>query len=419
MKEQIVFIEYFPMIHTLKMAKGLRDTGRYETILIAFNKFDKEFFKMGYDKIINLDVSQRPNPKNLLYFLKTSFSKERARFFAEIKALNPYIVQITGLGVFSFLSNFLINKNIPRVYYAYDIISFRNLERNEDNYRGIKKYNLSYFPKILRRLEKHYFRNSSGIIHKGSKEELNYLNYSVSTPDLFLTPGCLEDWTYATKKNKRDGIHIVFAGHPNEDIYYAHPFREIIKEITAQGIHFHTYGKIPLHNDYFLNEEKNNPYFHYHDRLNPKELNEVISNYHYGIIPDFFNELIDPLWPKTSVGHKMFNYLEAGLPIIMTNELQAMAAIVKKYKIGICIDYEDIKKLRKTLQHINYKKLQENVEKAQRELSISNLTKKLECFYKEIVERNEKKTNKNFTGLKERRKQISFFLRGSKIVLRK
>lgn len=399
MKEQIVFIEYFPMIHTLKMAKGLRDTGRYETILIAFNKFDKEFFKMGYDKIINLDVSQRPNPKNLLYFLKTSFSKERARFFAEIKALNPYIVQITGLGVFSFLSNFLINKNIPRVYYAYDIMAFCDMKRNKN--RSIRKYNLSYFPKILKRLEKYYFKTFNGILHKGSKNELSLLDYSIDSPDLFLTPSCLEEWTHTPKKKSMKEIHIVYAGNPlNEDIFYAYPFRNIMKEITKQKINLHTYGKNYLYDNYFLKEDKDNSYFHYHDKVSPKELNKTISNYNYGLISDFYNGFINPLWPKTSISHKISNYLEAGLPIIISKEYRSAADFIKKYKLGICIDYEDIKRLREILHNINYKKLQENVEKAQRELSIGNLTKKLECFYKEIVERNEKKTNKNFTGLK-------------------
>src|SRR3989344_5583308 len=113
MKKQIVFIEYFPSIHTLKMAAGLRDSGKYEIVLIAFNKFDKKFYERGFNKIINLEVSQRPSLKNLLFLTKKMLSKERARFFSEIKALNPYIVQITGLGLFSFLISFLMKKKVP------------------------------------------------------------------------------------------------------------------------------------------------------------------------------------------------------------------------------------------------------------------------------------------------------------------
>ncbi len=393
MKKQIVFIEYFPMIYTLKMAKGLKDTGKYETVLIAFNKFDKNFFKIGYDKIINLEISQRPNFKNLLLFNQKIFSKERAKFFAEIKALNPYIVQITGLGLFSFLSNFLISKKIPRVYYAYDIIAFCEMKRDKN--KNIRKYNLSYFPKTLKRLEKYYFKIAKGILHKGSKDELSFLNYSIDVKDLFLTPSCLEEWTHSPKKKNMKETHIVYAGNPlNDDIFYSYPFKKIIKEITAQKMHLHTYGKNYFHNNYFLNEEKNNPYFHYHDKVNPKKLNETISNYHYGIISDFYNEFINPLWPKTSISHKISNYLEAGLPIIISNEYQSAVDFVKKYKIGICVDYKDIKELRGILQSIDYKKLQENVKKVQRELSIGNLTKKLESFYKEVAERKARLSQK-------------------------
>ena len=39
-----------------------------------------------------------------------------------------------------------------------------------------------------------------GILHKGPREELTLLDYSVNAPDLALLPGCLEDWTHVPKK---------------------------------------------------------------------------------------------------------------------------------------------------------------------------------------------------------------------------
>src|SRR3989338_8659352 len=146
----------------------------------------------------------------------------------------------------------------------------------------------------------------------------------------------------------------------------------IIKEITDKKSHLQTYGKSLFNDEYFLNEQKDNFYFHYHDKINPKELNKEISNYHYGIVLDFFNKLINPLWQKTSVGNKIYNYLEAGLPVIMTNDLKAMADIVKKHKLGICIDYKDLKELKNILSNLDYEKLQKNVKIAQKELSISS-----------------------------------------------
>ena len=181
-------------------------------------------------------------------------------------------------------------------------------------------------------------------------------------------------------------IHLAVAGPPLEGSYYLHSFKDIIKEITSQKIHLHTYGKSLFNDEYFLNEQKNNFYFHYHDKINPKELNKEISNYQYGIVLDFFNKLINPLWLKTSVGNKIYNYLEAGLPIIMTNDLKAMAEIVKKHKLGICIDYKDIKELKNILSKLNYEKLQKNVKIAQKELSITNLVKELESFYEKVAE---------------------------------
>ena len=374
MKKQIVFIEYFPTINGYKIAKGLKNTGKYETVLISFNKVDKNFFGMGYDKIINLEISQKINLKNLFFFIRKIFSKEWTKFFAEIKSLRPYIVQVNNLDLLTRLSLFLIDAKVPKIYYAYDILAF---------YR--KKFSVR--ENFLKKIEKYYFKNMDGILHKGPKRELMFLEYSVNAPDLALLPGCLEDWTYAPKKKNMKEIHLAVAGPPLESSYYAHSFKDIIKEITSQKIHLHTYGKSLLNNEYFLNEEKNNSYFHYHNKVSPDELNKEISNYHYGLVSDFFNKLINPLWLKTSVGNKIYNYLEAGLPIIMTNDLKAMAEIVKKHKLGICIDYKDIKELKNILNNLDYEKLQKNVKIAQKELSITNLVKELESFYEKVAER--------------------------------
>ncbi|MBI2004029.1 hypothetical protein HYS72_01040 [Candidatus Pacearchaeota archaeon] len=373
MKKQIVFIEYFPTIHGYKVAKGLRKSGRYETVLISFNKVDRKFFGTGYDKIINLEVSQKINFKNLFFFIRKMFSKEWSKFFAEIKSLNPYIVQVNNLDLLTRLSLFLIDAKVPKIYYAYDILAF---------YR--KKFSMR--ENFLKKIEKYYFKKMDGILHKGPREELTLLDYPVNVPDLALLPGCLEDWTYVPKKKNMKEIHLAVAGPPLESDYYINPFKNIIREITFQKIHLHIYGKSLLNNKYFLKEEKNNSYFHYHDKVSPDELNKEISNYHYGLVSDFFNKLINPLWLKTSIGNKMYNYLEAGLPIIMTNDLQAMADIVKKHKIGICIDYKDIKELKNILKGIDYEKLQKNIKVAQKELNISNLIKDLESFYEKVAE---------------------------------
>ena len=93
------------------------------------------------------------------------------------------------------------------------------------------------------------------------------------------------------------------------------------------------------------------------------------------------------------MGHKMFNYIESGLPVIVTKELEAMANIVKKYQIGICVEYKDIKRLKETLKNIDYEKLQKNVKRAQENLSIGKITKELENFYEEIIKNGKTKNN--------------------------
>ena len=148
----------------------------------------------------------------------------------------------------TFAHLFLIDAKVPKIYYAYDILAF---------YR--KKFSMR--ENFLKKIEKYYFKNMDGILHKGPKGELEFLDYSVNAPDLALLPGCLEDWTHVPKKKNMKEIHLAVAGPPLEGSYYLHSFKDIIKEITSQKIHLHTYGKSLFNDEYFLNEQKNNFYF--------------------------------------------------------------------------------------------------------------------------------------------------------------
>ncbi len=79
--------------------------------------------------------------------------------------------------------------------------------------------------------------------------------------------------------------------------------------------------------------------FNLYSSLPQKELNKKISTYKYGsYVHDPIVKNINTAYIKYSVGNKIFNYLEAGLPIITTSELEASSNFVNKYKIGFCLE---------------------------------------------------------------------------------
>ena len=95
-KKQIVFIEYVPTIPTLKIARSLKLTGKYETALVVFSKIDKSLLQKEFDEIIMLDLQHKIDPRNILKLLKKISNGEVLKFFKAIRNLNPYLFQITG-----------------------------------------------------------------------------------------------------------------------------------------------------------------------------------------------------------------------------------------------------------------------------------------------------------------------------------
>lgn len=379
-KKQIVFIEHPNTTYTYKIARSLKLTGRYETILITFSKVDEKFFKKAYDKIIIFELSHRANLKNLLYGLRRIMSKDFKDFLNKIKNLDPFIFQVTGPDLFTTFSMFVLNKK-PKIYFAYDIWAF-----NDKNFK-YKKIQLKEF--FQKRIEKICFKKADGILHKSAPESLKLLSYSVNKPVLSPEILCLDEFVILPKKKQKDKeLHLVYAGGPISECKWRVSFLKIIKEITSQKMHFHTYGSCPdkKGEKAFRLEEKNNLYFHIHKKVNPEYLKKELSRYDYGIIPAFLdNSIIDERLAKTSVAYKMFDYIEAGIPVILAVPADYSAKIIKKNKIGICIKYEDLKDIRKILEKQDYKKMQRNIKKTQERNRLSKKIKEFEKFYELVI----------------------------------
>ncbi len=85
-----------------------------------------------------------------------------------------------------------------------------------------------------------------------------------------------------------------------------------------------------------------------------------------------------------SLPNKLFEYIQAGIPII-ASDFPAMSTIIKKYKIGDVCDPEDIESIlnavKRVLKEPLYSELKKNVKKAKKELNWENEEKKLFSLY--------------------------------------
>ena len=206
-------------------------------------------------------------------------------------------------------------------------------------------------------LEKFCMLGADKILHKGLKNELEFLPFyrKIKGKPHYLfrefldkTP-LLKPWQNA-KLSKKDGQpHLVYIG----GLYFNNfqtiePLWAFYPKITCQKIHLHIYSKQPEAIVKQLREmEKRDAYFHYEGYREHEDLVKELVRYDYGI-HIFGNGLPKKaeLVYKTAFSNKNYDYLSAGLPIIVSNNLEAAAEFVLSNKIGFCIQYKDVAKLK-------------------------------------------------------------------------
>jgi hypothetical protein len=381
-KKQIVFVDYVSNIINFKIAKFLKLAGDYETVLVSFSEVNRELYSEVFDKILVLDMKHKLNFKNLVSVLKKIRSVEYQKFVAELKRLDPYLFQISSPDLFTLLV-LSITKNKPKICFAYDIWFFykRKFSLKDLEVKGF----------LQRNIEKICMKKSDVILHKGPPGELKFLNYKLDKPNLSLLPG-LDGVVQFPKKKKGKELHLVFVGNPTKEEKGRSSFLKIVRTITSQKMHFHSYGECvnEKENEILLQEDKNNLYYHFHQKIGIDKLGKEISQYDYGIYLDFwYPGTINPLHQKTTMGNKLFDYIGARLPTITNRQLEYVSKIVEENGIGVVIDFlRDLKNLKQILLEQDYPEMDRRLLRAQEKFSWEKvLIKEVEEFYKKAVDK--------------------------------
>lgn len=390
MKKQIVFIEDTPTIPVFKLARTLKLTKKYETVLISFSRLNKEFYSKAFDKIIIFEIGDIRRLKNLLFIFRQIFGKNRRKFLDEIRKLNPYIVQFTGADIWTMTAMACLFRKYPRVYFAHDTWEFYGKKLSFKKNSGTMIYFNSW-------IEKYCFKNADGILHKGLENELSLLTYKdeIKAPDMAFFPFCLDEWIYPVKKKFNKEFNVVYVGGYWKKWEGHVSFFEVIDILTSQKIHFHIYSLNEKENDEEMRQlEKGNKYFHLHAKERAEDLDRIISKYDFGIIPDFLDEsLKDKLLFKITLSNKTFNYIEAGLPTIASEQLEFICKILEDNKIGMGIKFEDLKNLNNILKKIDSKKILGNIRESQKKFSFNKNIDKFEKFFDKVHQNKKTKCN--------------------------
>lgn len=169
------------------------------------------------------------------------------------------------------------------------------------------------------------------------------------------------------KVGKDEPLHIVYCGgifpegrYPSEEYGYAQ-YLEIGRILASQKIHLHIYPAVPPmcrnFKEFFaiyIEESEKNPYFHFYEPFSNRLLRTVLRNYH-AAIHIMGTSINGSLGHATrakldySTANKIFDYIEAGLPVVIHNG-KHQRGLVRHY--GEIVEIHDLSEVRQALTQV-------------------------------------------------------------------
>lgn len=201
---------------------------------------------------------------------------------------------------------------------------------------------------------------------------------------------CDNDHLIEAPHKSIEELHIVYAGsvhgkHRDKMHFGTTQFHEKIEQLAAQKIHFHVYpSPLQPEMDYddYRKIDKVNPYFHYHEPVHQNDLTKELSQYHFGFLP-FFNEDHgrQPHKFVYSTSLKLFNYIEAGIPVIISDSHWFQQWILMRYSSGIVIKKSDIPKLSDIIGKYDYFQKQQEIYQKRKNILLGDKIQRLISWY--------------------------------------
>lgn len=165
-------------------------------------------------------------------------------------------------------------------------------------------------------------------------------------------------------------------------------FHHLIELFSTQAIEFHIYPSPGVSAGTIKEYETlaaKYPRFHIHKSLNQKDLALALANYHFAIIP-FFREDSNETAVKYKYANtlKLFNYFEAGIPVLVSKDLEFQSWICERYNFGRSISYKDLGNLEGVLNDSVYNSMIDSYTENRKSLFIDRHIPRLVAFYSSI-----------------------------------
>ncbi|MCG8556587.1 MAG: hypothetical protein MJD61_15045 [Proteobacteria bacterium] len=117
----------------------------------------------------------------------------------------------------------------------------------------------------------------------------------------------------------------------------------------------------------------------------PWDISKLLSKYHYGLMAyDFERTRIGMKHYRHIVPAKLMMYLEAGIPVLISERFVDAARFVERHRIGLSVPEGGLRSLPGLLARLDHARLREQVLRKRAELSMDRQIGQLTAFYDEV-----------------------------------
>ena len=250
-------------------------------------------------------------------------------------------------------------------------------------------------------IEKDCLLHSSGIVAHSLEPNVAIRKFAgeKKPPAIFFPLYCDNDQFLENKKQlDPDDIHLVYAGgvagsHRDKSHYGSIQFHELIRNLNEQRIHFHIYpspSNIRADYEEYVQIAETTPYFHFHAAVPQESIAGELNKYHFGVLP-FFSAHSEQSKEKYkyATSLKLFNYIEAGLPVLVSKDLTYQSWIISRYGAGIVVGKSDMTRMKQVITAQDYSALVAGLLRRREEISLRVHIPRLLTFYRQVAGRRD------------------------------
>lgn len=365
-KKKVLFLVGEPLFNIVGISIYLRNTGKYETILILENPWLVNFFKKYFDFV----------------YVYNSYYEVACILLSS----KPYMIHVQSSNNYNFLGVMAKCLSATPVTFAFNDIPSIGKDSVDTSEKASDTPHVSRLDFLS---EKFLFEKADGILltmNTLEVLEVLRLRYTMTMPLLdfpMYISGEFASYRKRPSHNRNCKLHLVYGGiiapadAPKGTLGEVQ-FLNLAKSIVRSGLCFHMYTS-PHFSPFqikkmfaeYLQLAEKEPNFTFQRGLPLDKAIEEFSQYDFAVLLGLFDGIeFSKVSYGTCTSSKFFTYLAAGLPIMVSEEYRALASIVRKYEIGIVVNQREVFSLSEIIKQYDYEKLKINVKQAMEDFSM-------------------------------------------------